>query len=119
MTGTYTDRTFQIGVQSGDNVTINIGGASSRQLGGLADINLLSQAGAEQGVKVADQALQQIGAIANGLLAAINNLAVTQINLQAAQSQISDTYFAAESMTLAKMKVLTQAQCFAAAQTGK
>jgi len=86
----------------------------------------LTQAGAEQAVKVADQALQQINdnrsnlaATTNGLQAAINNLAVTQLNLEAFRSQIFDTDFAVESMILTKMKVLTKAQSFAAAQTGK
>ena len=126
LTGTFTDKSFVVGGQSGENVTISISGATSEQLGGLADINVLSQQGAEQAIAAADQALQQIdsnranlGATSNGLQATINNLSATKINLEAAQSQIAETDFAEESMILAKMKVLTKAQSFALTQTGQ
>lgn len=125
LTGTFTDRTFQIGGQSGESVNISISAADSQQLGGLADINVLTQEGAEQAIATADRALEQInsnranlGATSNGLQSSINNLSATQINLEAAQSQIADTDYAEESMILAKMKVLTKAQSFAAAQAG-
>lgn len=126
LTGTFADRSFQIGGQSGETVNLSIADASSQQLGDLASVNVLSQEGAEQAIAVADQALAQInsnraniGSVSNQLGSTINNLSTTQINLQAAQSTVADVDFAEESMNLAKMKVLNKAQAFALAQTGK
>lgn len=126
LSGTFTDKSFQVGDQGGETVNISIAGATSQQLGDLANINVLSQEGAQQAIASADQALSQIndnranlGSTSNQLNSTINNLSTTQVNLQAARSSAGDVDFAEESMNLAKMKVLTKAQTFAAVQAGK
>lgn len=126
LTGTFTNKSFQVGSQSGETVNISIAGATRQQLDGLSNINVLSQQGAQKAIAAADQALSQIdsnraniGSTGNQLASTINNLSTTQVNLQAAQSNVGDVDFAEVSMNLAKMQVLTQAQTFAAAQSGK
>jgi flagellin len=82
----------------------------------LDDINIGTVAGANDGIKRMDAALNtvnelrgQLGAIQNRFESTIANLATTSENLSAANSRILDADFAAETAKLSKAQVLQQA----------
>ena len=131
LSGNFSEKQTQVGAESGETIEMSIGSASPDQLGQvdgqtLSDINVLSQDGAQQAVNLVDAALgdlnavrSSIGSTQNQFTSAVNNLTATKVNIDAAESQIGDLDFAEESMTLARMKILTQAQVFAQTQAGK
>ncbi len=131
LSGNFSGKQTQVGPESGQTIEMSIGSASPDQLGQvngqtLSDINVLTQEGAQQAMDLVDAALgdvnavrANIGSTQNQFSSAVNNLTATQVNLNAAESQIGDLDFAEETMTLARMKVLTQAQVFAQTQAGK
>ncbi len=130
LTGSFTNRSFQVGANAGETVTTSIDSAASSQLGGdagsLADINVLTPEGAQDAIDIADQALQQvdsmraeIGATQNQLASTVNNLTTSSVNIQAAASSITDVDYADEAMVFARLKALNAAKIFAATQAGK
>ena len=128
LSGTFTNKSFQVGANSGETINISIGSTEANKLGDqnvgmLSDINVTTQEGAQNAIKIADEAIAQIdttrgeiGSSQNQLTSNINTLATTQVNLMAAQSNIQDVDYAEEAMNFAKMKVLNEAQSFALAQ---
>ena len=50
------------------------------------------------------------------LVATINNVSVTQVNVKAAESQIREVDFASESANFSKFNILAQSGSFAMAQ---
>lgn len=63
-----------------------------------------------------DKLRADIGAAQIQLVATINNVSVTQVNVKSAESQIRDVDFASESATFSKHNVLAQSGSFAMAQ---
>ncbi|WP_334095119.1 flagellin, partial [Helicobacter typhlonius] len=63
-----------------------------------------------------DKLRADLGSAQMQLVATINNVSVTQVNVKAAESQIRDVDFAAESATFSKHNVLAQSGSFAMAQ---
>lgn len=63
-----------------------------------------------------DKIRADIGSVQIQLVATINNVSVTQVNVKAAESLIRDVDFAAESATFSKHNVLAQSGSFAMAQ---
>lgn len=63
-----------------------------------------------------DKLRADIGSAQIQLVATINNVSVTQVNVKAAESQIRDVDFAEESATFSKHNVLAQSGSFAMAQ---
>lgn len=128
LSGNFTNKTFQVGATSGETVTASIESTEanklgSAELGQLSDINVLTPEGAQTAIAIADEALAQldatraeIGSLQNQLTSTINNLSTAEINIRSAESTIADVDYAEESMTFSKMKLLTQAQTFAASQ---
>ena len=105
---------------------VSFAGALVLNIGTLTDINVLTEEGVQAAIEITDVTLSQLdstradlGASQNQLTSTVANLSTTSINIQAAESQIGDVDFAEESIMLNKMKILNQAQTFAAAQTGK
>ena len=89
----------------------------------LKDIDVTSQAGAQIAIAVADSALKDydkiranLGSTQNQLTATINNISVTQVNVQAAESSIRDVDFAAESQNFSKLQILAQSGSYAMSQ---
>lgn len=127
LSGTFTDKSFQIGAYSGETVDLNIGSASPAEpYNTLNTINVLSPEGAQEALTVIDNALAEIdqlrgdiGSTRNQLESTVANLSITEINIAASKSGISDLDFAEESTNSAQMKVLDQARMFALAQSGK
>ncbi len=131
LSGTFSDKSFQVGANTGETINISVPSTNPGQLGDaekgqVTDINVLTEQGAQDAIAIVDAALADLnnvrsglGSSQNQLSSTVENLAVTAINLQAAESQIGDVDFAEESMMLARMKILTEAQTFATTQTGK
>jgi flagellin len=87
-------------------------------LGGLKikDVDISSQDGATAALNSIDEALKSIsinraelGAVQNRLEATINNLTSANTNTVASRSRIQDADFAAETTSLARGQILTQA----------
>ena len=89
----------------------------------IANVDVTTQAGAEQAIRTADYAIARLdeirsglGSTQNQLTSTVANLSVTKVNVQATESSIRDVDFAAESTTYSKMQVLMQAGTYAQAQ---
>lgn len=63
-----------------------------------------------------DQIRADIGSVQNQLQVTINNITVTQVNVKAAESQIRDVDFAAESANFSKYNILAQSGSYAMSQ---
>ncbi|WP_350300567.1 flagellin [Peribacillus frigoritolerans] len=99
--------TLQIGANKDQNMTVDINEISTNTLGDRAnndlvkDINLTTQSGANDAVKVLDEAIKQVsaersklGSFQNRLEHTINNLGTSSENLTAAESRIRDVDYA-------------------------
>ncbi|EGM0416410.1 flagellin A [Campylobacter coli] len=71
---------------------------------------------AETAITNLDQIRADIGSVQNQVTSTINNITVTQVNVKAAESQIRDVDFAAESANYSKANVLAQSGSYAMAQ---
>jgi flagellin len=115
------DKQFSIVVDkgAGSNDTINIRLdklAQDSYALGIFDVRVDSQMRAQFALEKIDYAIDQvsvsladIGANSNRLQNAINNLQTTNLNSQAAKSQIKDTDYADETATMVKEKVKSNA----------
>ena len=79
--------------------------------------------GAEAGIDIAESAQRlldsvraDLGSVQNQIISVVNNISVTQVNVAAAESQIRDVDFAAESATFSKHNILAQSGSFAMSQ---
>lgn len=66
-----------------------------------------------------DKIRADLGSVQQQLVATINNITVTQVNVKSAESQIRDTDFAEESATFSKTNILAQSGSFAMAQANQ
>jgi flagellin len=80
-------------------------------------------AGAQAMMKIAQSAQEKldtirsdIGSVQNQLTATINNISVTQVNVESAESQIRDVDFASESANFSKYNILAQSGAYAMSQ---
>jgi flagellin len=71
---------------------------------------------AESAIKRLDSIRGDIGSTQNQMISTINNISVTQVNVKAAESQIRDVDFAAESANFAKANILAQSGSYAMSQ---
>jgi len=117
--GTFTT---QSGPDSGDTQSVTIGDAqTSSVLSGTIDVT--TQAGAASSIDILDSALESIGGIRadlgaaqNQLISNIRNTSVAQINIAAAESQVRDIDFAAESANFSQANIRAQIGSFVQAQ---
>jgi flagellin len=99
--------TLHIGANKDQNMTVDINEISTNTLGDRAnndlvkDINVTTQSGANDAIKVLDEAIKQVstersklGAFQNRLEHTINNLGTSSENLTAAESRIRDVDYA-------------------------
>jgi flagellin len=99
-----------------DSITITIDTLTSTDLGvDAATTNLSTQGSSVTAISLIDNAIDSVnkmrgdvGAYVNRLQHAINNLNVSNTNQQAAESQIRDVDFAAETSQFTKDQILTQ-----------
>lgn len=128
LSGTFTDKEFQVGASSGETVEISLGSIDPAMIatgsaGTLADIDVTTPEDALAAIEFSDSALDyisqqrsQVGAVMNRLESSINNLSNSQINTLKSASEIQDLDFAEESAILNKIKLLSKAQSFARTQ---
>ena len=79
--------------------------------GAMAVMNI-----AESAQKTLDQIRSDLGSVQNQLVATVNNITVTQVNVKSAESQIRDVDFAAESANFSKAQLLAQSGSYAMSQ---
>jgi flagellin len=117
---------FQIGANASQTASVAVDNASTSALGlgvsgdqftNLSQINIVSQSGAQDALKVIDQAIADVSNLrgrlgafqANTLESTSNDLHTTLENTTSAESVIRDTDFAAETANYTKEQVLVQA----------
>jgi len=71
---------------------------------------------ADSAMKYLDKIRADIGSVQNQLVSTINNISVTQVNVKAAESQIRDVDFAAETANFQKYNLLAQSGSYALSQ---
>jgi len=106
---------FHIGANKDQNVELKFKDMRAESLG-VSGIAMTEQASANEAIKTIDTALEGIsserakyGAMQNRLEHTINNLRVSNENLQAAESRIRDADMANEMVSLSKDKIISQA----------
>jgi flagellin len=107
-----------------DGLTAAIATAATAGLtNNLSTVDVTTREAAEKAIIIADYALKDvdntrsdIGSVQNQLESTIRNISVTQVNVQAAESQIRDVDFAAESANFAKFNILAQSGSYAMSQ---
>jgi len=84
---------------------------------------LLTRQGAAKAMDIAEAAIARLdairadlGSVQNQLVVTVNNISVTQVNVRAAESQIRDVDFAAESANFSKYNILAQSGSYAMSQ---
>ena len=99
--------------------------ANNQAIGAGANLGagVTTYAGAQAMMSIAESATKQLdairsdlGSVQNQMVATINNISVTQVNVKAAESQIRDVDFAAESANFSKLNILSQSGAFAMSQ---
>ena len=79
--------------------------------GAMVAIDITAQA-----IRELDATRSGLGSAQNELIVTINNISVTQVNVKAAESQIRDVDFAAESANFSKNNILAQSGSYALSQ---
>ena len=117
--------TFHIGAYNGETQTVAIGSATLNAMvgTGAGKVTVASQGSAEASITLMDTAIKNVdglrakmGAAQNKLESTVRNISVTQVNVTAAESQIRDVDFAAESANFAKHNILAQSGSYAMSQ---
>jgi flagellin len=122
---------FQVGANAGQTVSTSLGNIRTTNLGNtsvagsnLSLIDVTTQTGANDAIKITDEAIGQISNLRaslgafqkNTLDSAISYLGVGVENLQASDSQIRDTNVAQEVVNLTKNNIIQQAATSVLAQ---
>ena len=113
--GTATTADFQVGIDSGDTVTLTMQDATSTTLG-INALDITTQSGASDAIADIEAAITavnssrgELGAVQNRLQSAFVNTQVQRENLSAAESRIRDVDVAAETADLTRNGILQQA----------
>ena len=112
--GNFTnDQASAIGAHANSNVVNNsaIGAGVTTLRGAMAVMDI-----ADAAAHYLDKIRADIGSVQNQLVSTINNISVTQVNVKAAESQIRDVDFAAESANFQKHNLLAQSGSYALSQ---
>ncbi|MFA6196776.1 MAG: flagellin [Sulfurimonas sp.] len=115
---------FHVGAYNAETQTIDFSSASLVAMATAATaLTVGTQASAELTITNMDTAIQNVdglratmGAAQNKLESTIRNISVTQVNITAAESNIRDVDFAAESANFAKRNILAQSGSYAMSQ---
>lgn len=119
--GTFT---FHVGAYNGETQSVTIGSNSVAAIVTAAsNILVTTRSDAEVAIDNMDTAIKNVdakratlGAAQNKLESTVRNISVTQVNVTAAESQIRDVDFAAESANFAKRNILAQSGSYAMSQ---
>jgi flagellin len=113
---------FHTGAYTNETQTVSFGSASVTAMAG-ATFGVLTQGSAESTIGLMDTAIAAVdakratlGAAQNKLESNVRNISVTQVNIAAAESNIRDVDFAAESANFAKHNILAQSGSYAMSQ---
>jgi len=113
--GNFTaDQASAIGAFANSNVAEygqEIGAGVTTLKGAMAVMDI-----ADSAAKLLDKIRADIGSVQNQLTSTINNISVTQVNVKAAESQIRDVDFAAETAAFQKYNILAQSGNYALSQ---
>lgn len=116
--------TFQVGAYSGQTRDVNIAAAFSHNMGNgavagknVSNIDVTTAQGAQDAIKVLDQAISDISNIraslgatqTNVLESSANSLSIAKENISASESTIRDTDMASEMVQFTKLQMLNQA----------
>ena len=108
---------------SGGNAAFGATAATADLTNNLSTVDVTTRENAEMAIIITDYALidldntrSDIGSVQNQLESTIRNISVTQVNVKAAESQIRDVDFAAESANFAKYNILAQSGSYAMSQ---
>ncbi|QOP40323.1 MULTISPECIES: flagellin [Sulfurimonas] len=114
--------TFHVGAYSGETTKTTIDSMTASNVIGTAGVS--TQSAAEATISAMDSALGTIdtlraslGAAQNQLESVIRNVTTAQVNVTAAESQIRDVDFAAESANFNKRNILAQSGSYAMSQS--
>ncbi|MFL1705408.1 flagellin B [Campylobacter sp. MOP7] len=102
---------FQRGHLNGGAMTSNQAAGVMTLRGAMAVMDI-----AESAQRTLDFIRSDLGSVQNQLIATVNNITVTQVNVKAAESQIRDVDFAAESANFSKFNILAQSGSYAMSQ---
>ena len=97
--------------QESADISGGIGAGVTSLKGAMAVMDI-----AESAQKMLDTIRADLGPVQNQLVSTINNISVTQVNVKAAESQIRDVDFAAESASFSKYNILAQSGSYAMSQ---
>jgi flagellin len=115
---------FQIGANAGQVARLSLGDTRASRLGttavpnkSLQDIDVTSQQGAQDAIRIIDEAISQISQLRGNigsfqkqvLESTIRSLNIARENLAASESAIRDTDIAEEVMNYTKLQILQQA----------
>jgi flagellin len=113
---------FHTGAYATETQTVAIGSAGTAAMS-VGTVTVDTQTNAETTISNMDKAIaavdklrSTIGAAQNKLESTVRNISVTQVNVTAAESQIRDVDFAAESANFAKHNILAQSGSYAMSQ---
>jgi flagellin len=113
--GSFQNKVFQIGANSGQNIKLTILTMNANALG-INALALTNAASANNAITKINNAIEKVstqrsalGAVQNRLEHTINNLDTTSENLTAAESRIRDVDMAKEMMEYTKNNILVQA----------
>ncbi|MDQ1244649.1 MAG: flagellin, partial [Campylobacterota bacterium] len=120
----YSDEKVTIGGTDSASFGFTAGLYTPKDTGTALDsVDVTTRESAEVAILIADKALKNldevrsnIGSTQNQLESTIRNISVTQVNVTAAESQIRDVDFAAESAKFAKHNILAQSGAYAMSQ---
>ena len=116
---------FHTGAYSGETQTVDLASSDVDVIAGgsAAGIIVSTRAEAENTITIMDTAIKNVdakratvGAAQNKLESNVRNISVTQVNIAAAESNIRDVDFAAESANFAKHNILAQSGSYAMSQ---
>jgi len=89
----------------------------------LSNVNVTTLEGAQEAIDTLSAAIgnldsirSDLGSAQNQIVSTINNISVTQVNVKAAESQIRDVDFAAESANFSRLNILAQSGSYAMSQ---
>lgn len=126
--GTASGLLFQIGANSGQNISLTIAtmGAAALSVNAVSILSTTSAADCTELITTINDAIElvstersKLGAVQNRLEHTINNLSTSSENLSAAESRIRDVDMAKEMMSFTKNAILQQAATAMLAQANQ
>jgi flagellin len=121
--GGTTTYKFHVGAYRGETTDTKISSVKVAVVLANALAGLTTQASAETIISMMDSAIKTVdglratlGSAQNQLESTVRNISTTQVNVKAAESQIRDVDFAAESANFSKRNIIAQAGAYAMSQ---